>query len=149
MEVILSQLGGILLRAIPTFLLVVFLHFYLKAVFFRPLQNTLQRRFEATQGARKMAEHSLERAAAKTAEFEAAIRAARGQVYHEQEQLHKELQEQQARELKAARHEAEELVRQAKAELAQDVESAKTSLVRESQRLADEITESILRRSAA
>jgi F-type H+-transporting ATPase subunit b len=149
MDVILRDLGGILLRAVPTFFLIIFLHFYLKAVFFGPMQQILQKRYEATEGARKLAEKSLERAAQKTAEFEAAMRAAKGEVYHQQELLHKQLQEQQEAELLVARKQGEALVAKAKAELAKDVEAAKGSLEQESERLADQIAESILRGSAA
>ena len=52
MEATLHALSGILLRAIPTFLIVVFLHFYLKYMFFKPLGKVLQARYEATEGAR-------------------------------------------------------------------------------------------------
>jgi len=149
MDVILRDLGGILLRAVPTFLLVIFLHFYLKRVFFGPIQEVLRKRYEATEGARKLADQSLARASQKTAEFEAAMRAAKGEVYHLQDQLHKQLSEQQAAELLAARKQAEALIAQARADLAKDVEAAKAGLARESELLADQIAESILRRSVA
>jgi F-type H+-transporting ATPase subunit b len=149
MDAILRDLGGILLRAVPTFLLVIFLHFYLKGVFFGPMQQVLRKRYEATMGARKMADQSLALAAQKTAEFEAALRAAKAEVYHVQEQLHKQLQEQHATELLAARKQAEALIAQAKADLASDVEAAKAGLGRESELLANQIAESILRRSTA
>jgi F-type H+-transporting ATPase subunit b len=149
MDAILRDLGGILLRAVPTFLLVIFLHFYLKSVFFGPIQRILKKRYEATEGARKLADESLARASQKTAEFEAAIRAAKAEVYHVQEQLHKQLQEQQAAELLAARKQAEVLIAQAKAGLAKDVEAAKAGLAGESELLANQIAESVLRRSAA
>jgi F-type H+-transporting ATPase subunit b len=149
MDAILRDLGGILLRAVPTFLLVIFLHFYLKSVFFGPMQQVLKKRYEATEGARKLADESLARAAQKTSEFEAAMRAAKGEVYHVQEQLHKQLQEQQAAELLAARKQAEAMVAQAKADLAKDVEAAKAGLGGESELLANQIADSILRRSAA
>jgi F-type H+-transporting ATPase subunit b len=149
MDAILRDLGGILLRAVPTFFLVMFLHFYLKGVFFGPMQRVLQKRYEATEGARKLADQSLARAAQKTAEFEAALRAAKAEVYHAQDQLHKQLQDQQATELLAARKQAEALVAQARADLAKDVEAAKAGLGRESELLANQIADSILRRSAA
>lgn len=149
MDATLHALGGILLKAVPTFLLVVLLHFYLKSVFFKPLEKVLHQRYEATEGARQLAGQSLERAAAKTAEYEAAMRAARAQVYQAQEQLHKQLQEHEAAELAAARQRAEAAVKQAKALLAQDVEAAKAGLERDSEMLANQIVESILRRNAA
>ena len=149
MEETLRALGEILLKAVPTFLLVVFLNFYLKSVFFKPLEKILHRRYEATEGARKLAEQSLERATAKTAEYEAAMRAARAEIYQYQEQIHKQLQEKEAGQIAEARQRADALVKEARAQLAQDVEAARTSLTRESDLLATQIAESVLRRSAA
>src|SRR6266446_5372445 len=103
MDETLRALGGILLRAIPTFLLVVLLHFYLKFIFFKPLQRVLGQRYEATEGARKMAESSLARAAEKAAEYEAALRAARGETYKELEQMRRQLQEERAAGVREAR----------------------------------------------
>jgi len=149
MDAMLQALGGILLRAVPTFLLVVLLHFYLKGVFFKPLRKVLRQRYEATEGARKLAAESLERAAAKTAEYATAMRAARTEIYQAQEQAHKRLQEGEWTELTAARRRAEEAVAKAKAELSSDVEAAKAGLARDSELLANQISESILRGSAA
>ena len=50
MEETLRALGGILLKAVPTFILVILLHFYLKFIFFKPLQRVLRLRYEATEG---------------------------------------------------------------------------------------------------
>lgn len=149
MEATLHALGGILLRAVPTFVLIALLHLYLKNVFFKPLAKVLEKRYEATEGARRLAEQSLERAAAKTAEYEAAMRAARAEVYQAQERLHQRLEEQQAEQLRQARESAESSVNQAKAALGADVEQAKAALAPESEALADQIVETILRRSAA
>jgi F-type H+-transporting ATPase subunit b len=149
MDVILHQLGELLLKAVPTFILVVLLHFYLKNVFFKPLEKVLHQRYEATDGARKLAEQSLERAAAKTAEYEAAMRSARAEVYQAQEQIHKRLQEQHAAQMAEARRRAEGLIQEAKHRIAQEVESAKATLAAESDALAEEIARTILRGSAA
>jgi len=59
----------------------------------------LRQRYEATEGARKLAAESLERAAAKTAEYATAMRAARTEIYQAQEQAHKRLQEGELAEL--------------------------------------------------
>ena len=149
MEATLHALGGILLKAVPTFLLLVLLHFYLKGIFFKPLQKVLRQRYEATEGARKLAAESLDRAAAKTAEYQAAMRAARGEIYQAQEQAHQRLQESEMTELTAARRRAQAAVEEAKAQLSSDVEAAKAGLARDSELLANQIAESILRRNAA
>jgi F-type H+-transporting ATPase subunit b len=149
MDATLRALGQILLKAVPTFLLVIFLNYYLKNVFFKPFRKLLQQRYEASEGARKLAEQSLERAAAKAADYEAALRRAKGEVYENQERVHKQLHEQQESELAAAGKEAQAAVARAKDDLAKDVEAAKDGLVRESDMLAQQIADSILRRSAA
>jgi F-type H+-transporting ATPase subunit b len=48
MDAILNALGGLLLKALPTFFLVLLLHFYLKLVFYRPLEKVLSARHQAT-----------------------------------------------------------------------------------------------------
>jgi F-type H+-transporting ATPase subunit b len=149
MEDTLRALGEILLKAVPTFLLVVFLHFYLKRMFFRPMEKVLRERFEATEGARKLAEQALARASARTAEYEAAIRAARSEIYQAQEQFYKQLQDSQQVQIAAARQSAEAAVHSARTQLAGDVEEAKLSLASSSEKLATEIADSILRGQAA
>jgi F-type H+-transporting ATPase subunit b len=149
MDLILHQLQELLLKAIPTFLLVILLHFYLKFVFFKPLAKTLQKRYDATEGARQVAEESLKAAAAKTAQYEAAIRAARSEIYQQQAESHKQLQEQEAAQLAAARQQADEAIQKARSALAADVEAAKAGLARDSEILAAQIADSIVKRSAA
>ncbi len=145
----LYAVGGILLRAIPTFLLVIFLQVYLRMMFFKPLEKVLKLRYDATEGARKLAEQSFERAAAKTAEYEAALRAARAEAYRAQDRLFTELHEREAAELAAARVHAEAAIRKAKELLASDVLAAQATLAQESEALAVQIADSLLRRSAA
>jgi F-type H+-transporting ATPase subunit b len=149
MDETLRQLGGILLRAVPTFFLVVLLHFYLKFIFFKPLQRVLRQRYEATEGARKLAEESLVKASEKAAEYEAALRAARGETYKELEQLRRQLQDDRAVAVREARTRAEATVSQAKATLAAEVAELKKGLEAESDTLADQIASKILRGRAA
>jgi F-type H+-transporting ATPase subunit b len=149
MEETLRQLAGILLRAVPTFILVVLLHFYLKFIFFKPLAKILQERYDATEGARKQAEMSLARADEKAAEYEAALRAARAETYKEMEQMRRNLQEERAARVKEARARAEAAIAQAKAALHAEAEELKKSLEAESVALAGRIAEKILRGRAA
>ena len=149
MDEMFHDLGQLLLHALPTFLLVVALNFYLKYMFFKPLEKVLQQRYEATEGARKLAAEALERAAAKTAQYEAALRAARSEVYQAQERAHRQLADRQGAELLAARRRAEQLVREAQRQLAQDAETLQRELVRGSDALADQIADSFLRGRAA
>ena len=145
----LNALGGLLIKALPTFLLLVLLHFYLKFIFFRPLEKVLRKRFELTEGARRSAEASLEAAARKTAEYEAALREARSQMYHEQEEARRRWREEQAAAIQDARGKAGALVSETRIELAGDAARARESLKAESEALAARITAAILERRPA
>ena len=149
MEETLRQLGGILLRAVPTFILVVLLHLYLKFIFFKPLERVLRERYDATEGARKLAEESIARASQKAAEYEAALRAARADTYKEMEQLQRKLHDDRAASVKEARAQADAAVAHAKAALTAEVEALKKNLGAESDALADRIASKILTGRAA
>jgi F-type H+-transporting ATPase subunit b len=142
----LNALGGLLIKALPTFLLLILLHFYLKFMFFRPLEKVLRKRFELTEGARLSAEASLEAAARKTAEYEAALREARSRMYHDQEEARRLWREEQAAAIQDAKGKAEALVKRTRAELAEDTARARDSLMAESEALAGRITAAILER---
>ena len=149
MDQILRQLGELLLKAIPTFLLVVFLSFYLKRMFFKPLEKVLAERYAATEGARKLAEESFQRASAKAAEYEAAMREARAEVYHQQEEIHRKLQEQAAAQIAEARKRSEAAVEAAKQQIAGEASAARLSLKSESDQLAAQVADTVLGGSVA
>jgi len=117
--------------------------------FFKPLERVLEEAVRATEGARLLAGEALTRAAARTAEYEAAMRAARAELYQAQDRLHKRLQDEQTAQLEQARRSAEATVRTAKEALAGDVAQAKGTLAADSEVLANRIVDSVLRRSAA
>jgi len=148
MEATLHALGEIVLRGLPTFFLLLLLHFYLKRTFFAPLDKVLAERFEATTGARKQAESAMARAEAKAREYEEAIRAARTEVYKDNEALRKQWRDQQAVVLAEARAKTDTAIAVAKAEMAGDVRIARESLMAETDRIADGIVAAILRRAA-
>ena len=99
MEQTLQALSGILLKAIPTIILLIILHFYLKAMLFKPLQAVLKKRLELTGGARKEAEESLAAAERKAQDFEAKFRDAKAVVYKDQEETRKVWLEDQAKQI--------------------------------------------------
>jgi F-type H+-transporting ATPase subunit b len=149
MAAMLHDLGGILLRSVPTFLLILLLHAYLKSMFFKPLEKVLEARRQATEGARQLAEQSLARAVAKTEQYEKELFAAKTGLYLAQEKAYKELQDRHAAAIAEARAAADTQVKQAKALLAADIEQARVTLAAESDALANRIAETVLRRSAA
>ncbi|HUS05968.1 MAG TPA: hypothetical protein VMZ52_06725 [Bryobacteraceae bacterium] len=144
MEETLRSLGEVLLNALPTFFLVIILHFFLKAVFFKPLEKILEARREATEGARQQAAASLDRANEKAAEYEESIRAARNEMYKQQEELRKKWRDENAARLLDARKRGEAMVKDAKAQIAAQAEEARQSLQANAQSLADQITHQVL-----
>jgi len=149
MDATLRALAQILLKAVPTFLLVLLLYAYLTRVFFRPLEKVLRKRYEANEGARKLAEESQAKATSKMAEYEAAMRAARGEVYQELGKLRGQLHAERNAALEVARQQAETQIAAAKRELESEAAVLKQDLAAQSDLLASQIAESILRRSAA
>jgi len=144
MDQTLQALGGILLKSIPTIILLIVLHFYLKAVLFGPLDRVMQKRRELTEGARKIAEDSLAAATRKADEYDAKLRDARAVVYKEQEELRKRWLEEQSNELTQARTRMEASVKTAREALAADAAAARASLHDASSALADQITATVL-----
>src|SRR5258706_4563476 len=110
MDAMLHSLGEILLRAVPTFLLIILLHFYLKGIFFKPIEKVLRARTEATAGARQLAEESLAQAAAKIEQFEKALFSAKTEIYEAHEIAHKALQDRQVAIIAEARAAAQATV---------------------------------------
>jgi F-type H+-transporting ATPase subunit b len=149
MEETLQALGGILLKAIPTVILLIILHFYLKAMLFGPLDRVMQKRRELTEGARKTAEESLAAASRKADEYEAKLRDARGGVYKQQEEIRKRWLDEQAQQVADARAHSESTVKAAREAIAQDAEAARKSLQQTSTAVADQIVATVLGRRAA
>jgi F0F1-type ATP synthase membrane subunit b/b' len=149
MEATLHALGQILVQALPTFFLVLFLFAYLRSVFFKPLERVLAERNDATEGARKKAAEALDRANAKATAYEEQIRAARNDIYRQQEEERQKWREQQSSQIEAARQRADAALKEARAQIANEAETAKRSLAANSHALAEQITAAILRRRAA
>ena len=144
-----QALGGILLKAIPTVILLIILHFYLKAVLFAPLDRVARKRRELTEGARKLAEDSLAAATRKADEYEAKLRDARAAVYKQQEEIRKRWLEEQAQQVAEARTRSEAAVKTSREAIAQDAAAARKSLQDASAAVADQIVAAVLGRRAA
>jgi F-type H+-transporting ATPase subunit b len=144
MDQTLKALGAILLNAIPTFLLILLLHFYLKSVFFKPLEKALKDRDEATRGARQRAQDALARAEGKARQFEETIRERRGELYREQEELRRQMRQEQESQLAEAAAGSKAEVESYKAQIMAETEAARQALEAESRVLAARIAAGIL-----
>jgi len=149
MDATLHDLGRLLLKAIPTVLLLLIVHLYLKRMFFGPMRDVLAKRREQTEGTRKSAETLLAKASEKAAALEASLRKARDEIYQEQEEARRRwIGEQNAR-LEEARHSSRDLIHQAKQQLDAEASGAKRDLAATTAALADQIAQSLLEGKAA
>ena len=146
MQQTLQALSGILLKAIPTAILLIILHLYLKGMLFKPLQKTLKQRDELTAGARKAADESLAAAERKAQDYEAKFRDARAEVYRDQEETRRVWIEDQARQIADGQARAAESMMAGRKKLADETTTAKQSLVETSAALADRIATTVLAR---
>ena len=145
MEQMLQSAGALLIQALPTFFVVVLLHWYLKTTLFQPLEKVLADRHAETQGAREKASAALAAAETKVAEYDLKLRAARTVIYQEQEAWRKKLIEEQTLAVSKARDENHALINEAKSKIAFEADQAKEMLAREAAGIADQVVSSILR----
>lgn len=141
---IFEALKPIIVRALPTFFLVILLHWFLKKVLFQPMEQVLDERRKKTQGAVEASEATLARVNEKMAEYETALGNARAEIFHEQEEARKKLAAQQVALVEAARAEQAGRVAVVKRGLAEEVQQAKATLAAEADRLAEQIAGAVL-----
>ena len=146
MEQTLHALGGILLKSIPTVVLLLFLYFYLKSMLFGPLTRVLKQREELTAGTRHAAQKSLKDAERKVQEYEAKMREARAEVYREQEETRKQWLADQASQVDSAQKRTGQTVQQSKEEITAEITAARLTLAESAGVLADQIATAVLAR---
>jgi F0F1-type ATP synthase membrane subunit b/b' len=149
MEQTLHDLGQLLLKAIPTVFLLLVVHFYLKRMFFGPMADVLAKRRAATDGLRESAEATRARAAEQLASIEAQLGKARDAIYQEQEEARRGWIGDQDSQVDTARQQAHELIHQSDQLLDAEAVGAKSQLAGTADELADQIAQTLLKRSAA
>jgi F-type H+-transporting ATPase subunit b len=149
MDATLHDLGGILLKAIPTLILLLIVHLYLKRMFFGPMRDVLAKRREATEGAMKSAEMLLAKASEKAEAIEVSLRKAREEIYQEQEEARRRWISEQTAHVEEARRNSRDLIHQAKQQLDAETAAAKRDLTATTAALADQIAQSLLEGKAA
>ena len=144
MDLILKQLGELLLGSIPTIVFLLLLFVIYTFLVHRPLTAVLAERRSKTEGAVEKARADLAAAEARAAEYEQRLREARLVVYRAQEVRRAEAQKHRAKMTAEARASAQRLVDEARANIERDKVSAQTALQGESGRLATEIIRAVL-----
>lgn len=145
----LQDLVHLVLAALPTTFLLIVLWIYFQKVLFGPLDKVIAEREEATKGAVEAARRALSLAESKAAEYEAALRAARGEILRAQDAERQKFRQQQAEQLSEAKKRCAEQLEAARKAIAAEAEAASVGLRAEIERLAVEIENAVLRGNRA
>ncbi len=144
MEETFKQLGELLRAAVPTIVLFLLLYAVYHYVVHKPLQRILQERRNRTQGAIERARADIAAAESKASEYENRLRDAKLTIFRSLENRRHLAQQARSAAVAQARSRAEEQLKQAKAQIQQDVAVARQGLQGESERLSAEIIRTIL-----
>jgi len=144
MDAILRQIGELLISSIPTIIGLLIVWTAYRFIVHGPLQRVLEQRRALTQGAIERAQAEIATAEARTAEYEQRVREARSQIYKAQEANRQRVMEERNNALAAARKQAGEMVKNARADLSKDVATAKAALQQQSDALADRVIARVL-----
>ncbi len=144
MSHIFSQLNQLLLGSIPTIVIFLLLLFFLRAVLYAPLRQTLAERRGRTEDRMNAARQLLEQATAAAARHEAALREQQLAGYQRLQELRRQALRQRSQQLETARQEAMRHLAAATAELAEESQAARLSLQNSAQQNAEQILAALL-----
>jgi len=149
MDETLHQLGGLLLGAVPTVILLTLLYVLYSSIVHRPLRRVLEQRRGKTEGAVEKSRADIAAAVARTAEYEQRLREARAKVFHAQEARRQAALQARANAVAEARNKAQGQVQAAKQDIEKDREAAQAALQGEAAALAQEIVRRVLQPAGA
>jgi len=146
---ILHSLGQLFLGSVPTIIIVLLFYFFLRSVFFTPMQRAMAEREARIDGAR--AEAAVVEAEAKheMESYHDALRQARAAILTEQEAVRSEALENRAKLLKAMRARVQEEVLAATKRLEAESQAALAQVEREAPTLAGDIVRVILEKRSS
>lgn len=145
MDQTLRDVGELLLGAIPTAVLLLLLYAAYSLLVAGPLHRVLARRRELTEGAVMKARADVAAAEARTEEYEQRLREAKSAIFKAMEARRQAAQHAREAALAKAREAAHQQIHQAQAGIEQEVAQARAALQAESERLANQIIQAVLR----
>jgi len=143
----LQQLGELLLGAIPTVVLFSITYIAYRLIVHSKLREVLSERRSRTAGAVERARADIAAAETKTEQYEEKLRAARTEIFKQADERRRQWSEQRAQMAQMARAEAEAKVAAARAAIAKDVDAAKAELKTQSEALAQQVMQAVLKRT--
>ena len=148
MDKLFHDLGGIVLNALPTSIIVLILAFFVKKLYLNPLDAVLAERHRLTEGARQAADASFQLADSKVASYEASLEKARREIYAEQSEFLRKLHAEQSARTAEAKTASDATLAAARKSVAEEAAAARATLAVDSDQLATQLAETVLTRRA-
>jgi F-type H+-transporting ATPase subunit b len=145
---LLRQLGELALGSMPTMVIFLIVVLSYRFVLYGPLMRMLAERRERTLGAIERAHAAIAAADAKSQEYEAKLRAARAEIFHQRELRLQQWNAKRDSALDSARHAAQERIRIAREAIEAQAAGARKEIEASADQLANEILRVILPQSA-
>jgi F-type H+-transporting ATPase subunit b len=149
MDQTLKQVGELLLGAIPTIIILLLLYAAYAFLVGHPLRRILAQRRGLTEGVILKARADVAAAEARTAEYEERLREAKSAIFKAAEARRQAAQQARDAVIAQAREAAHQQIRGAQAAIEQEMAAARTALQSESERLASQIIQAVLRPAGA
>jgi len=144
MDLILNELGGLVLGSVPTMILFLLLVTAYGLLVRRPLDRMLSERRARTSGAVEQARGAIAAAEAETTVYEDKLRAAKAEIFEIRDRKLKQWSQERDAALAQVRQSAQERVRGARQEIEQSAQEARLQLVRMSDELSSKILHAVL-----
>lgn len=144
MELILNQLGSLLLGSLPTSLLFILLALAYQVLVQGPLTRVLDERRARTDGAVEEAQEAIAKAETRTQAYESALRSARADVFKARESRIQQLNQAKEAALEEARRSAHATVETAKAAIASEAADARKNIQAQAAELAQKVLAAVL-----
>lgn len=141
---LMRQLGELVLGSVPTMIIFIILVFAYRFILYGALVKTLAERRARTTGAVEAAQAAIAAADAKSQEYEAKLRAARAETFHQRELRVQQWTAQKDAALASARIAAQERVAQARAGIEAEAASARRQIENIAGQLAAQVRQAVL-----
>jgi len=142
------QLGELLLRSIPTIIMLLLTLGLYRVLVYGPLSRILAERYRRTEGALEQAKADIAAAEARTAEYEQQLRQARMAIFKAQEQRREQALQARYTAAAEARKAAEARIAEEKRRIEEQKVEAQKGLQGEAEQLAREIIRVVLQPAA-
>ena len=144
MDLILRQLGELVLGSVPTIVLFLLLVVAYGMLVRRPLDKVLAERAARTSGAVEQARGAIAAAEAETSAYEEKLRAAKSAIFQAREQKLKQWSAERDRALEQARQATQEQIKAARQEIEQSSATARLQIEGMSLELSAQIMKAVL-----